>query len=128
MDWTDDAIDQLYIDIGQRIRTARSSQSRNQAELGQDVGLTRSSIANIEAGRQKILAHTLLRIAESLNEPIASLLPNTSQMREIAHSARPLPSLTERLSGHSEETRDFVTSALRRAREGIDGSTEAVSD
>ena len=54
-----DAVDLLYAEIGLEIRDARKKREWNQADLARDIGLTRSSIANIEAGRQKILVHSL---------------------------------------------------------------------
>lgn len=128
MDWTDRAIDQLYIEIGDRIRRARSTRSRNQAELASDVGLTRSSIANVEAGRQRMLVHSLVRIAESLDVPVGSLLPDPDRILEIADSSRSIPDLTEQLEGQSEAAWHFVTSAVRQTREVTHGSVETTSD
>jgi transcriptional regulator with XRE-family HTH domain len=39
------------------------------------VGLSRSSIANIERGRQPIYIHALVRIAKRLQIPISNLIP-----------------------------------------------------
>jgi transcriptional regulator with XRE-family HTH domain len=120
VDWADDAIDQLYIEIGSKIRSARVDREWKQEELAAAVGLTRSSVANIEAGRQKMLVHSLMRIAESLQVAINTLLPDAELLSAMANSSRFVPDLT----GHSDETRDFVTSALRRTREGSRGAAE----
>ncbi|MCV7051735.1 helix-turn-helix transcriptional regulator [Mycobacterium heidelbergense] len=120
MDWAEDVVDEIYIDVGSRIRSARIKQAWNQAELGRNVGLTRSSIANIEAGRQRVLVHSLLRIADSLNVAVESLLPGTDQLHQLTDRPRSAPDLT----GQTDAARDFVTSALRRTREGIHGSAE----
>ncbi len=45
-----------------------------QSELATAVGLTRTSITNIEKGRQKLLVHTLLDIALSLDVECARLI------------------------------------------------------
>lgn len=120
MDWADDSVDQLYIEIGLKIRAARLDRSWKQEDLAEAVGLTRSSVANIEAGRQKMLVHSLVRIAESLDVAVDTLLPEADRLRQLAHSPRFVPDLT----GHTAETRDFVTSALRRTREGARGAAE----
>ena len=38
--------------------------------------VTRASIANIEAGKQRILTHTLVQLAEVLDVDLSALLPN----------------------------------------------------
>lgn len=65
----------MYPRIGHRIRRARLRLQFTQAQLGQAVGLTRTSIANIELGRQKIMVHTLFQFAEVLHVSVAQLLP-----------------------------------------------------
>jgi transcriptional regulator with XRE-family HTH domain len=67
--------DPLYEAIGRRVRAAREQAKRSQGELAQRVGLTRTSITNIERGRQKIQVHTLYAIAEALNVRPDALLP-----------------------------------------------------
>lgn len=52
--------------IGARIAQARKSAALTQTDLAKLMGLTRSSIANIEAARQRVLASTLLTLAEHL--------------------------------------------------------------
>jgi transcriptional regulator with XRE-family HTH domain len=120
VDWTDQTIDQLYVGIGRRIREARTKLAKNQSDLARDVELTRSSIANIEAGRQKILTHSLIRIASFLDVPVDDLLPDAEELRKSVASS----SLALDLSDHSEETQHFVTTALQRTREAKRGSIE----
>ncbi len=45
-----------------------------QDELASCIGLTRTSIANIESGRQKLLLHTLIRISNCLAASAAEIL------------------------------------------------------
>jgi transcriptional regulator with XRE-family HTH domain len=65
----------VYEHIGREIAQQRASIGLSQAELARSIGLTRSSISNIEKGRQKMLVHTLLDIAVSLHAPASSFLP-----------------------------------------------------
>jgi transcriptional regulator with XRE-family HTH domain len=60
--------------LGQRIRALRVELRLRQDELGTAVGLTRSSIANIEAGRQRVRVDTLGKIAEVFHVPLSALL------------------------------------------------------
>jgi len=69
--------DQLYSIMGKLIRTERERAKLTQDELAQRVGLTRTSISNIEGGRQKIQVHTLYAIAEALHVSADTLLPLT---------------------------------------------------
>jgi transcriptional regulator with XRE-family HTH domain len=65
----------FYREIGKMVRDAREAAALTQGLLAQHVGLTRTSITNIERGRQKIQVHTLYAIAEALNVRVATLLP-----------------------------------------------------
>jgi transcriptional regulator with XRE-family HTH domain len=60
-----DPID-VYKIIGGRIRDERRKHELTQNELASRVGLKRTSITNVEKGKQKLLVHTLVDIARSL--------------------------------------------------------------
>jgi transcriptional regulator with XRE-family HTH domain len=66
--------DPTLADVGQRIRAYRTAAGQLQHELAAAVGLSRSSIANLEAGRQDITVTTLLGIAHYLGVTPADLL------------------------------------------------------
>ena len=72
-----DAKERFYADLGKRIRSRRQQAKITQGELAQRLSVTRSSITNIEGGRQRILAHSLYDIAQALGVSPASLLPPT---------------------------------------------------
>ncbi len=67
--------DQLYSIIGKLVRTERERAKLTQDVLAQRVGLTRTSISNIESGRQKFQVHILYAIAEALHVSADTLLP-----------------------------------------------------
>ena len=77
--------------------------------LGQRIGFTRSSIANLEAGRQRIALHLFIIISTVLGtaDP-AELLPNPSILED---GGTPID-LNEHLAGSPETTHDFVRSAV----------------
>ncbi len=58
-------IEPIYKNIGLNIRSARNTAGLTQEELANVVGLSRTSINNIEKARQKLLVHTLFDIAEA---------------------------------------------------------------
>jgi transcriptional regulator with XRE-family HTH domain len=70
----DDQIE-FYRAVGRCVRKARKSRSLTQQALASLVSLTRTSITNIEKGRQKILLHTLADLAFALRVEYAALLP-----------------------------------------------------
>ncbi|HKS43651.1 MAG TPA: helix-turn-helix transcriptional regulator [Amycolatopsis sp.] len=53
-------------EYGKRVNTARTVAGLTQTELGARVDLTRSSIANIEAGRQSASAEQVIEFAEAM--------------------------------------------------------------
>lgn len=65
----------LYSEIGRRIKAEREALGFSQIDLAQEIGLTRTSITNIEAGRQRMLIQTLYAIATALGIPVSDLLP-----------------------------------------------------
>lgn len=66
----------LYRHIGAAIRRQREARSMTQAQLAEAVGLLRTSIVNLEAGRQRAPLHTLYPICAVLGIEIADLLPS----------------------------------------------------
>ena len=71
------AMDQrLYELLGQTISTQRDKQDFTQQQLADKVSLTRTSITNIEHGRQHIQLHTLYVLAKALGVEVVDLLPS----------------------------------------------------
>jgi transcriptional regulator with XRE-family HTH domain len=65
----------LYRQVGTRLRALRQERSITQQGLAEAVGMTRTSLTNIEQGRQKLLLHTLVDLATALQVLPAELLP-----------------------------------------------------
>jgi transcriptional regulator with XRE-family HTH domain len=106
--------DQFYREFGRRVRSVRENAGITQAQLASAIGLTRSSVANLEAGRQKVLLHVLIVMAELLQVEPSELLPSDSgrpllDLAQLDRQLRELPS----------DHRDFVMKAIRV---GIGGS------
>lgn len=105
---SDLVIDRLYRDVGRRVRDARSAVRMTQAQLAGRVGVTRSSIANLEAGRQRIPLHLLLWIAEALDTRPEKLLPSGPSFGDIVT----IPDVSQHLAEAPNSARDFVHGAL----------------
>lgn len=68
-------VEPFYAEFGRRIRVARLAAGLTQADLGERIGMTRASVANLEAGRQRSQVHLWVLLAATLGvEPVA-LLP-----------------------------------------------------
>lgn len=65
----------FYRGLGARISEARRQVPLTQAELAGMIGLSRTALANIEAGRQSVHAYLLTRLATLLGTPVPALLP-----------------------------------------------------
>ena len=68
--------DPFYIALGQRVRKYRDQRKLTQEQLGDRLTpqMTRAAIANIEAGKQRVLAHTLVQLAENLGVTVEDLV------------------------------------------------------
>ena len=67
---------QFYQELGRRIATRRGRLGITQAEVGQRLAVSRASVANIEAGRQKLYVHQLYALARALRLPdLSGILP-----------------------------------------------------
>lgn len=107
----------FYGAVGARVRRARLSARYSQQRLAECVRLSRSSIANIETGRQPIYLHALVLIAEQLGIPISDLIPPTSRDFDTVES--------ENVKRLPETERRFVRLVLgsaNRDKKESDGS------
>ncbi len=80
----------FYIEVGRRIRKCREEAGFTQEALASLISLTRTSITNIEKGRQKLMLHTFYDLAQVLRVSPITLLP------EIEDSLIAEESLTSR--------------------------------
>lgn len=73
----------LYTRIGQQIRDLRNLRGITQDTLASQISVSRTSITNIEKGRQRLQLHTLYEIALVLDVELDELLPRKSEVSEI---------------------------------------------
>src|SRR6266849_6063954 len=74
----------LYQEFGIALANERRRQHLSQAQFGAKVGLSRTSITNIECGRQPIQLHQLYLFASTLKVDVTKLLPKESALSEVA--------------------------------------------
>jgi transcriptional regulator with XRE-family HTH domain len=74
----ENSVDPIYEEIGRRIFEARDRKGLTQDQLAKKISLKRTSITNIEKGRQQLLVHMLIKIAKELEVDIESLIPKAA--------------------------------------------------
>lgn len=96
---------QVYGEVGRRIKRTREKRGLTQEALASLIPLTRTSITNIEKGRQRIMVHTLLDLAAALRVSPSALLPSAPRK----DSGEPLEEL---LQQRPRKERDWIRAVL----------------
>jgi transcriptional regulator with XRE-family HTH domain len=68
-------IDPIYEEFGRGLRRARKAANLTQEALAERIGLSRTSITNIEKGRQHVSLHMLFSLSSAVGVEPAELLP-----------------------------------------------------
>lgn len=76
-------IGRLYAELGKRVRRIRETQTprMSQEDLAQILDLKRTSITNIESGRQKMTVDTLYRLCEHFGLEIGEVMPPAAEFQ-----------------------------------------------
>jgi transcriptional regulator with XRE-family HTH domain len=82
------AVDPYYRRLGELLRKQRAQKRITQEALGAHLGLSRTSIVNIEKGRQHIAVHQLARIADYLGCTVADLIPSLTEEHALSEVLR----------------------------------------
>ena len=115
-----------YREVGQGIKRYRKIARRTQAQLAAEVGLSRASLANIEAGRQQVLVHHLFAIADALDldsPTVLMLSPSTSAPQGDLLSDLPLPDDAGLTEKQRLEIRQLLGNVLNSKAETTSGGT-----
>jgi transcriptional regulator with XRE-family HTH domain len=102
--------DNFYKLVGSKVRSARIAAGVSQTLLATRVGLTRSSITNIEAARQRVPLYHFVLISRALNKEISELLPENPKSNDSHVSL----AIEEKMADSPATTRDFVRGAVAR--------------
>lgn len=114
----------LYATIGGALTKRRRDLRKTQAEIASSAGLSRPSLANIEAGRQTLSLHQFYRLASVLEiEDARILLPDRltfhDNEREDLDMSGELPELkktTDISEDQQERIRRMVAETLRKKK------------
>jgi transcriptional regulator with XRE-family HTH domain len=105
----------LYQHIGAAIRRKRDARGMTQAQLATAVGLLRTSIVNLEAGRQRAPLHTLYPICAVLGIEVADLLPSVHAVLSENQLVLPIDGIDTVVPAR---TAAFVSELLGEQQEG----------
>lgn len=106
----------LYHLVGEAIRQTRTEKTKvTQKELGNRVGLNRTSIAKIEAGEQRFALDTLYQFAEALGVSVDELLPKQGQLKSGAIDAKTILSRATAPEVLKKEEMDSILSSISEA-------------
>lgn len=70
-------IEPFYLELGRLLSAARAKAGLSQQQLGDRLQppMTRAAIANMETGKQRVLAKTLVELADALGVAVTDLIP-----------------------------------------------------
>ena len=103
--------DELYRVLGRRIRRIREDGGITQDDLASAVGLSRTSITNLELGRQKPPLHVLFFMAEKLDAELKELIP---LRQELAGPSTTVVTVNGRSKEVPTATAHVIESLLRK--------------
>jgi transcriptional regulator with XRE-family HTH domain len=66
--------------FGDRLSRIRRFRKVTQADLGRRIGVSRTTIANLESGEQNVQLHQVFAVANALEAPILEFLPEPIQV------------------------------------------------
>jgi len=75
-------MNQLYREFGRLLRARRKDAHLTQDDVASKVGLVRTSITNMERGRQQVSLHTLYALADAVGVAPQDLMPSKSILFE----------------------------------------------
>jgi DNA-binding XRE family transcriptional regulator len=97
----------FYAAFGKAVHDAREGLGMTQLSLATSVGLTRTSITNIEKGRQKLLLHTAVQLATAVGLDWTAVASTWSSAFTTSTS--------DPLTDLPPEAKSFVDSAIANA-------------
>ena len=93
-------MEDFYRLFGAVLKEHRQQAGLTQEELGNRVGMSRTSITNIERGRQHVSLHTAYELAAAVNKHPHDLLPPPEALSSQSIQARKLQEM--QLKEHNE--------------------------
>src|SRR5689334_3680258 len=73
--------DDLHVALGRKIREKRQDSGLTQAQLADRIRISRTSLTNMELGRQRLLVDQLYKMADVLSTSAKDLLPEREEIK-----------------------------------------------
>jgi transcriptional regulator with XRE-family HTH domain len=105
------SVSYFYAEFGAKLKLAREKAGLTQKELAERVKLPRTSVTNIEHGRQRIALHQLVQLASALGTEPMELLPD-----EELNLDELVPEKTRSTLPEDDMQRQFLAGFLRDNR------------
>jgi len=102
-------MEQIYREFGRILKAKRKEANLTQDEIASKVGLVRTSITNIEQGKQHVSLHMLFQLADAVGARPQDLLPD--------RLAQPLSADLERELGGvrlEEDSKEWIRRVVSR--------------
>src|SRR5579862_2059175 len=115
--------DDLYGEVGRKLRQARVTQGLSQERLAQQLGISRASVVNIEAGRQRAPLHLLWQFSEALATDLSLLIPRKEELSPAAREAALDPAMVKRIkeaANNEPETVKVLTRFASKLKAAIE--------
>jgi transcriptional regulator with XRE-family HTH domain len=107
--------DDLYGEVGRKLRQARVTQGLSQERLAQQLGISRASVVNIEAGRQRAPLHLLWQFSEALATDLSLLIPRREELSPAAKEATLDPAMVKQIREAANNDSDAIKVLTRFA-------------
>lgn len=110
-------VEPFYKVLGQRVQRLRNKQGMTQEKLGGllDPTVTRASIANIESGKQRVMAHTLVQLADALQTGLSDLIPVLEDKQHLV-AGNVESELTQKLLLSNRDIKKLTAQIMSRSR------------
>ena len=94
------AVEPFYREMGARLRRLRTDRGLTQDWVGKAVkpAITRAAVANIEVGKQRVLAHRVAELARVLDVQVSDIFPTPAAAAKVP---APMISIRDSLRGSS---------------------------
>lgn len=78
--------EELYVLMGKKIKKKREERKFSQKKLADYSGIARTTLINIEGGKQSVSLHTFISISKYLGCNFEELLPDLNEIKSIGRS------------------------------------------
>lgn len=78
----------FYVRVGELVREQRKKRGVTQEQLGRVLRLNRTTLINIEKGRQRLAVHQLAQLADQLGCTLNDLIPSWKEVEALPEGVR----------------------------------------